>query len=523
MRTLSEFEQVSGLKVNKEKTKVVKIGVEGDNRMEMCTDLNLLWTKKFTALGVTYDVQNMKDISDQNIEIKTNEIIKLITIWSGRNITPLGKITVIKSLLISKITHILLSLPTPNINTIKKLESVFKDFIWNQKPPKFRKGILEAPCNLGGLQMTNILMFDKALKIFWLKRLHNEEDGWEKFPRHFKIDKIPIFGDMYPSLLIKNMNNPFWIDVAKACMSLQKEIMKENNRAYNVPLWFNSEIRINFRKDWYNQGYTKISDILDTEGKLFSINTMTNMGLRINFLDYEKLRFDLCNVNMIQGENNMCGPYLPNMLFKIGYNVKGCAKTYKLLMNFNQNIISEAQQKWETTLNEEVPYRTVERSFKRIQKMKEGSFVKYLQFKMLHKRIVTNKLLCEMALTDTTKCPFCEEPEETIEHAFLFCDMVKNIWREVEQWSRVHIDGTIKISNIEKIMGTSSTGDLLDKIIIATTRVIYRNRQQGKPYTLQEVQATLRSQMQNEEYQSSIEGTDLDFIKTWEPIYGIIY
>ena len=57
MRTLLEFEKLSGLKVNKEKTKVVQLGGRRDNRIELCTDLKLIWTQQFTALGITYDVQ----------------------------------------------------------------------------------------------------------------------------------------------------------------------------------------------------------------------------------------------------------------------------------------------------------------------------------------------------------------------------------------------------------------------------------------------------------------------------------
>ena len=187
--------------------------------------------------------------------------------------------------------------------------------------------------------MTNMSVFDKALKISWLKRLRNEEDGWKQFPRHFNIHKIVLFGDEYHALLIKNMNNPFWIDVAKACAMLPKEIMKENKRACNIPLWFNSGLSIKFKKECYERGYARISDILDNEGKLLTIEEMPNRGIRLDFLDYEKLRIDLSNINKVQGENDMCGPYLPFILFKIGYNLKGCAKTYKLLMDFNQNII----------------------------------------------------------------------------------------------------------------------------------------------------------------------------------------
>ena len=57
-----------------------------------------------------------------------------------------------------------------------------------------------------------------------------------------------------------------------------------------------------------------------------------------------------------------------HILFKIGYNIRGCAKTYKLLMHFNNNIVKETQNKWEESLNEEIPYHIVEKSFIQIQR-----------------------------------------------------------------------------------------------------------------------------------------------------------
>ena len=322
---------------------------------------------------------------------------------------------------------------------------------------------------------------------------------------------------------MKKINNPFWKDVVLACATLQKQIKMENIYAYNIPLWYNTDININFNKIWFQKGYTKLGDILNKEGNFFTNTEMAKKGLYMNFLDYERLRFDISNINIIDKQNDINGPYLPYILFKIGYNTKGCAMTYNCLMNYNVNIITEVRHKWEDVLEEEIPHYIVETSFKNLQKMKEGSFTKYLHFKMLYRRIVTNKKLLEMVISESSHCPYCEEQEETIEHAFLYCESVKNFWRDVENWLKLHIDRTIKIPDIEKIMGTGHLENILDKTLIATKRVIYRNRQSGKPYTLREVKGILRNQMLIEEYQSTLDGTHLSFLKTWEKIYEIIY
>ena len=72
----------------------------------------------------------MADITNLNIRSKIGDIKNLIRIWSPRFPTPIGKITIIKSLLLSKKTHVLLSLPTPTKSLMKEIDRMFKDFLW---------------------------------------------------------------------------------------------------------------------------------------------------------------------------------------------------------------------------------------------------------------------------------------------------------------------------------------------------------------------------------------------------------
>ena len=169
MITLKEYESISGLKINEEKTKVIKIGGWGDSGTILCEDLKLEWTHTFVSLGITYDIENFDKITDNNIIMKIEEIQKLIQIWNARYLTPFGKITIVKSLFLSKITHVLLSLPTPSEGMFTLLENLFKNFIWGNKCPKFRKEIIETLPGLGGLKMTNLRNFDAALKLSWAK------------------------------------------------------------------------------------------------------------------------------------------------------------------------------------------------------------------------------------------------------------------------------------------------------------------------------------------------------------------
>ena len=163
MNILGEFYLVSGLKINVDKTKVVKFGGDRDSSDILCPDLNLIWTKKFTSLGIEYDVSDLDNITQLNLDPKITEIDNLIKIWQIRNLTTIGKITVIKSLFISKFIHILLSLPSPTDSTFEKIESIFQKFLWKGKTPKFRSQILEKQVLEGGLQYPNIRFIESIM------------------------------------------------------------------------------------------------------------------------------------------------------------------------------------------------------------------------------------------------------------------------------------------------------------------------------------------------------------------------
>ena len=56
MDILNKFHQISGLKINVDKTKVIKFGKERDSRDILCEDTKLIWTTEITSLGINYDI-----------------------------------------------------------------------------------------------------------------------------------------------------------------------------------------------------------------------------------------------------------------------------------------------------------------------------------------------------------------------------------------------------------------------------------------------------------------------------------
>ena len=117
---------MSGLEINITKTKVIRIGPIRETDRRFCRENDLEWVTEFVALGIKYNVMNMKDITTQNIEDKLDSMKKVIQSWLYRNITPIERVCIAKSLILSKIIHILQALPTSSIDFMNSIEKLLR-------------------------------------------------------------------------------------------------------------------------------------------------------------------------------------------------------------------------------------------------------------------------------------------------------------------------------------------------------------------------------------------------------------
>ena len=98
MSVLEMFARYSGLNPNYTKTKAIWIGSKKFSKDVHHHRIKLDWTQEnFTLLGIKFTL-NLNDIVNINYKDKITQIRNEIKIWNKRNITPVGKITIIKSL-----------------------------------------------------------------------------------------------------------------------------------------------------------------------------------------------------------------------------------------------------------------------------------------------------------------------------------------------------------------------------------------------------------------------------------------
>ena len=107
--------------------------------------MNFCWDPGiFKVLGVTFSTVT-KQMNEINYDTKLVEIKNILNAWKRRQLTPLGKITVIKTLAMSKITHLFINLPDPPDIFLRDLETALFQFLWDGKQSKISKRVVCKP------------------------------------------------------------------------------------------------------------------------------------------------------------------------------------------------------------------------------------------------------------------------------------------------------------------------------------------------------------------------------------------
>ena len=165
---LDNFAISSGLKINYEKTEALWIGSQKDRDFSIPSSKPITWARgKVYSLGVLFSTSEINE-SSINFREKIEKMKKIMSSWSARNLTLLGKIALLKSLVVSQIVYLLSSLPSPP-GVIKEINCLLYDFLWDSKGDKIKRTETINEYNKGGLKMIDLQSFNASLKIKWVK------------------------------------------------------------------------------------------------------------------------------------------------------------------------------------------------------------------------------------------------------------------------------------------------------------------------------------------------------------------
>ena len=161
--------------------------------------------------------------------------------WKRRFLTPIGKITVIKTLIISLLNHIFIGLPNPPLSMLEEINKILFNFIWNGKS-RVKNNVITKPYKEGGLKMMNKNALISSLKLSWIKKYILTNGKWKDIASlYIDNNKIMKCGKHYSETPIKNQ---FWRDTLNAYIQLCNIHTINENDARQYPIFKNRETLI---------------------------------------------------------------------------------------------------------------------------------------------------------------------------------------------------------------------------------------------------------------------------------------
>lgn len=450
--------------------------------------MGLKWTTgPALVLGVLIE-STLAKVCDLNYDNVLEKIIKVIQIWENRKMTPLGKITVIKSEIVSQLQYLSAVLPDPSVKYMQTIEGLLYKFIWNNGPDKIKRSIIIAPIDRGGMNMVHLPSKIQTTKISWIFRLleGNLEIGWRQLV-HNNFRKLTNFiftcntkeTDLQQTPFYKDIAH-FWQHVYKAWCKYHFHNPTVSNEILNQSVWFNSHIKIEnkivFNNKWYEVGIKYIIDLTKEVNNKFVFLSAKELSRKYN------IKVDIMKYNSIthaipkQWKREIKGV---GCAFATCFEVEKLKplkqvskKVYNTLVHRLCEEPDRAINKWMTeVLNTEKV--DILNAFMNVNKITISVKLRNFQYQILQRTLVLNPFLLKINIKQSDNCTFCESYKETIVHFFYECENVQQLWTNLFNILKDHIP---VIFSKEIILYNCSTECLLDKIILITKHYVYASR-----------------------------------------------
>jgi hypothetical protein len=126
IKLFHKFMECAGLRINIDKTEAIWIGSRKGCSDKLLPELNLSsnFSGKFKLLGIHFDLLQ-KDKTLINFTEKIKSIKGLLNTWCYRELTYIGRITVIKTLALPILIQSLTVLPNPPEWIITEIQDIF--------------------------------------------------------------------------------------------------------------------------------------------------------------------------------------------------------------------------------------------------------------------------------------------------------------------------------------------------------------------------------------------------------------
>ena len=412
---------------------------------KLCPDLNLKWENDFMLLGIKFDsyLENM----DVNFNEKISEMEDIVKNWRHRILTPLGRSCIAKTLLLSKVSHLAMVLPSLNKNQLKLIENLIFKFIWQKGSEKVARKDAVMDFTKGGLNFPDITISWKAFKMAWFRRILNSEAKWKLIlTKVLNPLNIPTLEGVFDlgisdiSKIVKKIKSKFWSETFSVIKPLMLELIYQHpEEIINCTIWgsdlFTRNQSLTNRRQFRGipDNITFPSDILKNSNlglEFLSLEECTSKFGPCNEDEYLSLRYLITTSMRKVGADintiNLTRPIRPTIFTLINLSEKGCNKWTKLLKpKYVSENTRNLEIKWNNRLGTMQSLDFWDRCYENTKNIFFNNKIKFFYYQVVRGCLKVNKVVSIFKPHVNPECTFCGTEIETILHLLWECELVK--------------------------------------------------------------------------------------------------
>ncbi len=441
LEQIESFTVVSGLKLNLAKTEAMGIGTEKGYAE---SESGIKWNNEaIRCLGV-YIGHNKLLCQKHNWDDKLEEMQKLVDVWRLRNTTLIGKIVIIKSLLLPKIIYSALNTEIPDKMT-DKLNTLLYKFLWGGKNDRINRNTIISKYEEGGLKMIHLKSFFMSLKASWIYRIldpNNQNSSSFLAKSLLQISGIELKTIKYLGFSAKNAMDrikslpAFYIEVIMSFAEANRyEIPTKQKDILDSCLWGNNIFMIHkkqgkaypvYFRNWINSNIMFVKDLKITNGVLDANYVYQKIQNKANFhIEVRLLQKALNRYKNIIGTTTP-SPYPPPDYYIMPNKGKSKYFYERLISNYYKPMLLT---KWSVELATNIPDKLRREIFKRNISIND-KIISTFKYKVISRILACGYLVSKWDPTCKAMCEICDEKDDIV-HLLYKCEIAKDTWSKV--------------------------------------------------------------------------------------------
>uniref|UniRef100_A0A8C5QG16 Reverse transcriptase domain-containing protein n=1 Tax=Leptobrachium leishanense TaxID=445787 RepID=A0A8C5QG16_9ANUR len=157
LRMFADYGTLSNLKLNMDKSEIMPVLIPPKEALALQSSFPFKWCQGQLKYLGTFLTPDTNDLYRANFQPLLASLELDLRRWSLPHISWFGRINTIKMSVLPRILYLFQTLPIslPRL-FFKRLNSMFRTFVWNGKAPRVKLNLLTTPRSMGGMSMPHI-------------------------------------------------------------------------------------------------------------------------------------------------------------------------------------------------------------------------------------------------------------------------------------------------------------------------------------------------------------------------------